>query len=50
MQGIALFMYLFANILIGTVTIYFFWKVLTTPPSADGHEEDVPVRKTFDAT
>lgn len=50
MNPAALFMYLSANVLITVATAYFFWKVLKTPPSIDGHEEDVPVRKTFDAT
>jgi hypothetical protein len=48
MTSTALFMYLSANLIVAGTTAYFFWKVLKTPPKTD--DEDIPVRKTFDAT
>jgi len=37
MNTTALLMYLGANITVAAFTVYFFWKVLTTPPKED-HE------------
>lgn len=54
MNTSALIMYLVANILVIGITAYFFYKVLTTPPSEPRDDEsdysDVHGPKTFDAT
>ncbi len=54
MNTSALIMYLVANITVIAITGYFFYKVLTTPPSEPQDEDsdytDVHGPKTFDAT
>lgn len=52
MSTIALTMYLSANILIASITGYFFWRILTTPPAQieEGEGENVSTSKSFDAT
>ncbi len=54
MNTSALIMYLVANITVTVITIYFFFKVLSTPPKShqvddDGYP-DAHGPKTFDAT
>lgn len=51
MKTPALIMFLLANVIVTVATVYFFWKVLTTPAAASPAEEQPqPDVKSFDVT
>lgn len=51
MKTPALVMFLLANVIVTAATVYFFWKVLTTPPAASpADEQPEPEVKSYDVT
>lgn len=47
MNGSALFLMVFVQFIITGITVYFFWKVLTTPPrkEPDSYSENDDVKR-----
>ena len=51
MSTSALIMFVSANLIVTVATIYFFWKVLVTPPAPSEEEEQpTPGVKSYDVS
>ncbi|MFZ4561145.1 MAG: hypothetical protein ACOYOD_13200 [Saprospiraceae bacterium] len=51
MSTSALIMFISANLIVTVATIYFFWKVLVTPPAPSEEEEQpTPGVKSYDVS
>ena len=51
MSTSALIMFVSANLIVTVATIYFFWKVLVTPPApSEAEEQPTPGVKSYDVS